>query len=184
MRCSLLTYVKILIAAACVLPVFLTASCSKDSSAEGLSVPFSHKTHVENYGIEDCGTCHKYDAYGTFKGLPTVGECIACHKGDGKLYSDDRKSNPRKKTMFDSYTAKDRLWESEVEDSKIYYYSHKIVMTSNIADGKTKVRCDLCHGDKASSSGKAKMKGEKLMEQCIYCHTSYKLNNDCTICHR
>ncbi|NLV67923.1 MAG: cytochrome c3 family protein, partial [Spirochaetes bacterium] len=96
MRYSLSTYIKACLAAACVLPVLLAASCAKDSKAEGLSVPFSHKTHVENYAISNCGTCHKYDEYGTFMGLPTVGECTECHKGDGKLFTDDRKSNPRK----------------------------------------------------------------------------------------
>lgn len=184
MKYSLLTYIKTCLAAACVLPVLLAASCSKESSAEGLTVPFSHKTHVENYKITDCGTCHKFDAYGTFKGLPTVGECTACHKGDGKLYSDDRTSNPRKKTMFDSYAANERLWKSKVEDEKLFYYSHKIAMTTNVADDKTRVRCDLCHADKAKSDAKAKTKGGDLMNQCIYCHTSYKLNNQCDVCHR
>ncbi len=184
MKYLLLSYRRICLSAACILPVLLAASCSQESRAEGLAVPFSHKTHVENYDIKDCGTCHKFDAYGTFRGLPSVAECTACHRGDGDTFTGDRKSNPRKKTMFDSYTAKDRLWESKVKDEKLFYYSHKIAMTSDITDARTIVRCDLCHGDKAATGGNAKIKGGALMEQCIYCHTSYKMNNQCDICHR
>jgi hypothetical protein len=184
MRYSLSTCIKACLAAVCVLPVFLTASCAKDAKSEGLAVPFSHKTHVENYNISDCGTCHKYNAYGIFMGRPTVGECTECHRGDGKLFTEDRKANPRKKTMFDSFTAADRLWKSKVADEQLYYYSHKIKMTTDLKEGSTRVKCDMCHADKAKTSGVSKTRGGKLMDQCIYCHDSFKLNSQCDVCHR
>ena len=29
-----------------------------------------------------------------------------------------------------------------------------------------------------------KISGEKLMKQCIECHTTFKMNNQCDVCHR
>lgn len=184
MKRSLSFFIKYGVISAWILLGISMTSCSKDSKAEGVTIPFSHKTHVENYAIKDCGTCHKYDVNGVFQGRPTVGECTACHNRGNDYYTDDRKSTPRKKTMFDSFTNKDRLWASHVENSDLFYYSHKAKMATTIADTTTRVRCDLCHGDKASSAGKANIKGEKLMEQCIYCHSALKMNNQCDVCHR
>ena len=179
------SFAKLFVILACILVVIAALSSGKVTRADkSVVIPFSHKSHVDNYGIKDCAECHKYDAYGVFKGLPSVGECTACHRGNGDLFSNDRKTNPRKKTMFDSYADKDRPWKSGVEDVKLFYYSHKISMATKMTDDTTRIRCDLCHGDKSGSTGKANVKGEKLMEQCIYCHTAFKLNNQCDVCHR
>lgn len=180
MKSSVIKYFVIL---ACVSMGLYTTSCKQANADEGKKIPFSHETHVQKYDIKDCGTCHKYDVTGVFKGLPSVGECTQCHRGNGDLFTDDRTKNPRKKTMFDGYTDKDRPWDSGKE-AEFFYYSHKVKVNTNVADEKTKLRCDLCHADKAISAGKPHVKGEKLMEQCIYCHTSYKLNNQCDVCHR
>lgn len=158
-----------------------TSSYNKSNQAEAVEkIPFSHETHMGKYNISDCGTCHKYDAQGTFRALPSIGECTACHDRNGELTTTDRMA-PRKKTMFDSYTDKDRPWISKLQDSGLVYYSHKAVLTTK-EDGSTKFRCEPCHGDRVNSSSTAK--GEKLMKQCIDCHTSFKMNNQCDICHR
>lgn len=162
----------------------IITSVSEGTSAKAVSVPFSHKTHVENYGIKDCGKCHKYSTTGVFRGIPTVGECVVCHKRGTELFSDDRKNNPRMKSMFDFYADKDKLWNSKIKDSEIFYYSHKRIMATDSGDNTTRVKCVLCHGDKVNSAITANTKGEKLMNQCIYCHTSFKLNNQCDVCHR
>lgn len=162
----------------------ITTSCknSKQAFADE-KISFSHRTHIDKYNIKDCGTCHKYDANKTFRGLPSIGECTVCHKRDGELTSTDHLT-PRKKTMFDSYTDKDRPWISHAEKPDLIYYSHKVFRTAQTSDGKTIFKCDPCHGDKASANGTAKLKSEKLMENCIECHTEYKLNNQCDVCHR
>jgi len=146
-------------------------------------ISFSHQTHVEKYNIKDCGTCHKYDANKTFRGLPSIGECTVCHDRNGELTSDDH-MKPRKKTMFDSYTDKDKPWDSRAKNQQLVYYSHKVALTTKLPDGKTKLRCEPCHGDKVSSTGTSRTEGEKLMKQCIECHTSFKLNDRCDVCHR
>lgn len=183
MKRPLLFFITVIIFL-CVFFGIMATSCNNTKQADAVEkIPFSHKTHVEYYNIKDCGTCHKYDAAGTFQGLPTVGECTTCHKRNIGLVSIDHKT-PRKKTRFDSNTDKDKPWISKAEKPELVYYSHKFEVNSKLTDSTTKLKCDLCHGDKASSDGTASIKGEKLMKQCIYCHTAFKMNNQCDVCHR
>jgi hypothetical protein len=178
-----LPFFRIAAISAVVIICIVAVSCrlKKDADA-AVEIPFNHKTHVETYRISDCGTCHKYNDSMMFRGLPSIGECTACHSRSGSLTSSDHMS-PRKKTVFDSYTDSDRPWNSKAKDQQLLYYSHKTALTK-VVDGKTVFRCEPCHGDKVSSSGTAHIKGGKLMDNCIECHTAYKLNNQCDVCHR
>ncbi len=178
-----LFFLKPLMILILVLMGFMATSCENTEQKNVVTeIPFSHKTHIEKYNIEDCGTCHKYDEYGTFRGLPAVEDCTVCHDRSAALTNTDHMT-PRKKTVFDSYTDKDSPWKSTSKDPELFYYSHKVVLTT-VVDGKKRFRCDSCHGDKVSSNGKANLKGEMLMKQCIECHTAFKMNNQCDICHR
>ena len=177
-----LFFIMSFIIVASVILGIITTSFIKAKEANAVEkLSFSHKTHIEKYNIKNCGACHKYDGQGTFRGLPTVGECTACHDRNGDITSKDHMT-PRKKTMFSSYTDKDRPWTSTAKDSELLYYSHKVVLTTTSGDGTTKFRCEPCHGDKVSSN--TTLKGEKLMKQCIECHTTFKMNNQCDVCHR
>lgn len=146
------------------------------------SIPFMHKTHVEKYGIKDCGTCHKYDEIERFQGLPTIGECTACHDRNGELTGKDHMT-PRKKTVFDSFADKDKPWAFRAKKPGLLYYSHKIVMSSKSEDVRLKSRCETCHGDKAGSTVIARVTGNLLMEQCMDCHDDFKIVNKCPVCH-
>ena len=145
-------------------------------------IPFRHKTHIENYNIDNCGTCHKYSEHGMFKALPSIGECTACHQRDGVTTGTDR-SLPRKKTIFDNYTDKDRPWVSQSEDQVNVYYSHKAALSETLADGTEKLKCDSCHLDKISSGEEPVLSGGKLMDKCIDCHNTFNMNNQCGVCH-
>lgn len=158
-------------------------SCADPAQAKSSkTIPFIHKTHVEKYRISDCGTCHKYDSIGRFKGLPTVGDCTACHNREGDVCNNDHMA-PRKKTIFDSFTDGDRPWAYKAQKPDLVYYSHKIVMSAKSEDIRLKTRCATCHGDKADSTGVAAMKGKPLMDQCIDCHEAFDIVNKCPVCH-
>ena len=180
MKRSLLFIMSFIIAASVILGIFTTSYNRAQQADAAEKISFSHKSHIEKYNIKNCGTCHKYDGQGTFRGLPTIGECTQCHDRNGSLTNADHMS-PRKKTIFDSYTDKDKPWTSNSKNPEIFYYSHKVVLTTT-EDGKKKLRCEPCHGDKVSSNKTAQ--SEKLMKQCIECHTTFKMNNQCDVCHR
>jgi hypothetical protein len=158
-------------------------ACNKIMQAEATSqIPFMHKTHVQKYGIDDCTVCHKYDENGRFKGIPTIGECTACHARDGAVTAHDHLT-PRKKTMFDSYKDTDRPWTSWSKQPDLVYFSHLAVMSAKYENGKSKVKCESCHGDKANAIDNRMIKGRMPMGQCMDCHTALKISNKCAVCH-
>jgi len=146
------------------------------------TIPFSHKSHIEKYDIKDCTTCHQYEANGRFKGIPTVGECTACHDRNAALTANDHMI-PRKKSMFDSYKDTDKPWTSWAKQPDLVYFSHKVVMTAKFEDGRMKARCGSCHGDKAKTMDTAMLSGKMLMGQCEDCHTALHISNKCAVCH-
>lgn len=170
-----------IIAASVFLGVITTSYNRANQADAAEKIPFSHATHIDKYNIKDCGTCHKYDGQGTFRALPSVGECTVCHDRNNALTNTDHMS-PRKKTVFDFYSDKDRPWASKAEDKQLVYYSHKVVLSTEMPDGKKHFRCEPCHGSKVSLKPVAR--GEKLMKECIECHTTFKMNNQCDVCHR
>ena len=168
----------------CIFYALSQKACNSAMEAEASKkIPFIHKTHVKQYGISDCTVCHQYDENGRFKGIPTIGECTSCHDRDGELTSNDR-SIPRKKSMFDSYKDTDKPWTSYAKQPDLVYFSHLAVMSAKHENGKPKVGCESCHGDKANSIDTGKIKGKMPMGQCMDCHTSLKISNQCTICHK
>lgn len=148
-------------------------------------IPFNHATHLTKYGAgPDCASCHGYHDNGRFKGLPTVGECTACHDRQGPDRSDDAaNATPLKKAIFASYKDTDRPWDSHAKQPDLVYFSHKVVMTAKYDDGRQKQRCGSCHGDKAKSTGTGRLKGKMLMGQCEDCHTALSISNKCAVCH-
>ena len=181
MKSSFLFFKPLMIVALVSLGI-LTTSCEVEKKADAVEkIPFSHATHIKKYNIKDCGTCHKYDEQKAFRGMPSIGDCTVCHDRNGALTTTDHMV-PRKKTMFNSYTDKESPWISKAEDKQLVYYSHKVALTKDMPDGSKHFRCTPCHGDKVSSNATAR--GEKLMKQCIECHTTFKMNNQCDVCHR
>ena len=85
-------------------------------------IPFSHKNHIQYWGVTDCTTCHGYYEDGRFKGLPSVAECTQCHDRNGSLTGTDH-TTPRKKTVFDSYKDTDRPWTAWAKQPDLVYFS-------------------------------------------------------------
>jgi hypothetical protein len=158
-------------------------SCDDVMQADAAkAIPFEHKTHIQKYDIKDCSTCHKYDENGRFLGIPTIGECTACHDRDASLTANDGLT-PRKKSMFDSYKDTDKPWTSWAKQPDLVYFSHKVVMTAKFEDGRLKAQCVQCHGDKAKSTDTSMMKGKMLMGECERCHDALNISNKCAVCH-
>lgn len=150
-------------------------------------IPFNHQSHIKNYGIKDCTTCHRYEGTkdgklvggnGRFLGTPSVGECTSCHVRDKAANSQIRRI-----ADFDSYKDEDRPWGSFAKQPDLVYFSHSVVMTAKFEDGRLKARCGSCHGDKLHSTNTKMIKGKMLMGQCMDCHTALHISNQCAVCH-
>ena len=137
-------------------------------------IPFNHKSHLTDYGT-DCQDCHGFYDDGRFKGIPTVGDCVACHSRDAD-YSGDRLT-PKRKAFFDDYEDSDVPWESYAKQPHLVFSSHQV----HDAAG---VRCASCHGDKENSMTTDKIRGKMPMGQCENCHDALGAINTCLVCHQ
>ncbi|HNR89879.1 MAG TPA: cytochrome c3 family protein [Spirochaetota bacterium] len=138
-------------------------------------IPFNHKSHITKYGAANCETCHGYYENGRFKGLPTVGECKACHTDNDAGKTPEQ---ARSKPFFANYKDGDRPWEAFAKQPDLVYFSHMAVMKN-----EKQARCSSCHGLKEDSMTTAKIKGKMPMGQCMDCHTALKISNACMVCH-
>ncbi len=145
-------------------------------------IPFNHITHIDKYGAS-CDDCHGYYDNGRFKGLPSVAECTVCHDRQGPSRGTDESIVPLKKPMFEKIKDTDRPWGAYAQQTDLVYFSHKVVMTAKFEDGRTKMICTNCHGNKAKSVGTEMLRGKLLMGQCEDCHTALSISNQCAVCH-
>jgi hypothetical protein len=118
-------------------------------------VPFSHKHHVGDDGI-DCRYCHNSVEKSAFAGMPTSETCMACHS---QLFSDAPMLAPVRESLA---TGKPLKW-NRVNDLPDYaYFDHSIHVSKGIG-------CSTCHGriDQMPLTRKAQT---LYMKWCIECH--------------
>jgi hypothetical protein len=118
-------------------------------------VPFSHKHHVGELGI-DCRYCHSSVETEAFAGIPPVSTCMTCHS---QLYTDQRMLAP----IVDSWRSGVALhWNRVHQLPDFVYFNHAI----HVAKG---VGCVSCHGrvDKMALTARV---APLSMKWCLDCH--------------
>ena len=110
-------------------------------------VPFSHKHHVGDDGI-DCRYCHATVETDAFAGIPPISTCMTCHS---QLYTDQAMLAPVVQS-----------WQRVHQLPGFVYFDHSI----HVAKG---VGCESCHGrvDRMALT----MRTQPLsMKWCLDCH--------------
>jgi Cytochrome c7 and related cytochrome c/Class III cytochrome C family len=118
-------------------------------------VPFSHKHHVGEIGI-DCRYCHDDVERAATAGVPAVAVCMTCHS---QLFDDA----PMLQPVRDAWRGKATLAWNRVDDLPDFvYFNHSI----HIAKG---VGCETCHGrvDRMPLTWRAH---SLSMRWCLRCH--------------
>jgi hypothetical protein len=118
-------------------------------------VPFSHKHHVGDDGI-DCRYCHSSVESSAFAGIPPLSTCMTCHS---QLYTDQ----PALAPVVNAFERNMPLhWQRVHHLPDFVYFNHSI----HIAKG---VGCASCHGeiDRMALTSKAK---SLTMGFCLDCH--------------
>lgn len=139
---------------------------SKDEAKK--EIPFSHRQHVRLESIQGCESCHAAREDGTFMTLPSVKNCTGCHS---------------ESDIFSGYKDTDIPWESYAKQKKNVYFPHKVVITAQFPDGRKKVNCFSCHGNKEDSWNSSMITGRMSMKQCVNCHETLNLSRKCMVCH-
>jgi cytochrome c7-like protein len=115
-------------------------------------VPFSHKHHVGDDGID----CHNSVETSAFAGMPTSETCMACHS---QLFTDSPMLAPLRQSIATNQPLK---W-NRVHDLPDYaYFDHSI----HVAKG---VGCSTCHG-RVDQMPLTRRVNTLYMKWCIDCH--------------
>jgi cytochrome c7-like protein len=118
-------------------------------------VPFSHKHHVGDDGI-DCRYCHNSVEKSAFAGMPTSETCMACHS---QLFTDAPMLAPVRQSLATNQPLK---W-TRVHDLPDYaYFDHSI----HVAKG---IGCSTCHGQ-VDQMPLTRRVNTLYMKWCIDCH--------------
>jgi hypothetical protein len=118
-------------------------------------VPFSHKHHVGDDGI-DCRYCHTSVEKSGFAGIPSTYVCMTCHS---QIWTEA----PLLQTVRDSLTTDTPIKWNRVNDLPDFvFFDHSI----HIAKG---VGCSTCHG--ALDEMPLTRRTQSLyMKWCLECH--------------
>jgi hypothetical protein len=118
-------------------------------------VPFSHKHHVGDVGL-DCRYCHASVETDAFAGIPPVSTCMTCHS---QLFTDQ----PALKPVVDSWRTGVALqWERVHQLPDFVYFDHSI----HVARG---VGCETCHG-RVDEMPLTRRVAPLSMKWCLECH--------------
>jgi len=119
------------------------------------SVPFSHKHHVADDGI-DCRYCHTTVETAAFAGVPPLSTCMSCHS---QLYT----QQPPLRPLIDAWEGGPALrWQRVHQLPGFVYFDHGI----HVAKG---VGCSSCHGqvDRMPLTWRS---ASLQMAWCLDCH--------------
>ena len=118
-------------------------------------VPFSHKHHVSDDGI-DCRYCHTSVEKSSYAGLPTTHICMSCHS---KLWLSSSMLEPVRASYA---TDKSLAWTRVNSVPDFVYFDHSIHVNKGIG-------CTTCHGTIAEMP--LTWRAQTLyMSWCLDCH--------------
>lgn len=140
-------------------------------------IPFNHNLHVAQ-GKMPCETCHEHAADRPHAGLPAIGVCMDCHKRITPKSAEGAAHIEGMRRL--SKEGGDLLWVRVYELPRHVYFSHQ--RHTEIAG----LECKTCHGDMAAlTAPPAHPIARTLqMDNCLACHESRGITNDCAACHR
>ena len=118
-------------------------------------VPFSHKHHVGELGI-DCRYCHTSVEESSFAGIPPTKTCMNCHS---QIWS----TSPMLEPVRESYRTDKSLRWTRVHDLPDFaYFNHSIHVNKGVG-------CNTCHGQ-VDRMPLVWQHASLQMEWCLDCH--------------
>ena len=134
-----------------------TSYVTEVHNARPQPVPFSHKHHVGELGI-DCRYCHSSVEVSSSAGMPPTQTCMACHS---QIWTGAAILEPVRASYRDSTPIS---WTRVNALPDFVYFNHSI----HVAKG---VGCTTCHGPVAEMN--ITWREQSLyMRWCLECHTA------------
>ena len=123
--------------------------------ARAQPVPFSHKHHVGDEGI-DCRYCHTSVERSSFAGIPSTKICMNCHS---QIWSESPALEPVRESFR---TGQSIEWTRVHNLPRFVYFDHSIHV-------KKGVGCTTCHGH-VDRMPLMWSENSLYMEWCLECH--------------
>ena len=123
--------------------------------AKDQPVPFSHKHHVGDDGI-DCRYCHTSVETSSFAGLPPTETCMSCHS---QIWTNAQLLEPVRESFR---TGKSLQWTRVHDLPDFVYFNHSIHVNKGIG-------CSTCHGRVDQMPLMFKV-NTLYMQWCVGCH--------------
>ncbi len=118
-------------------------------------VPFSHKHHVGDDGI-DCRYCHDSVEKSSFAGIPSTQVCMTCHS---QLWTETPALEPVRKSLA---TNQPLRWNRVNDLPDFVYFNHSM----HVANG---IGCSTCHGQ-IDQMPLTRRTQTLYMKWCLECH--------------
>jgi hypothetical protein len=123
--------------------------------AIGQPVPFSHKHHAAQLGI-DCRYCHDSVETSAYAGMPSTHTCMTCHS---QIWTQAPVLAPVRESLAGS---KPLEWQRVHNLPDFVYFNHSIHVNKGVG-------CSTCHGNVGEMP--ITWKDQTLyMQWCISCH--------------
>ncbi len=118
-------------------------------------VPFSHKHHVGDDGI-DCRYCHTSVEKSSFAGIPSTHVCMTCHS---QIWNDTPVLEPVRQSLA---TNRPLQWNRVNDLPDFAYFNHSIHISKGVG-------CSTCHGqlDQMPLTHRTQT---LYMKWCLECH--------------
>lgn len=118
-------------------------------------VPFSHKHHVADDGI-DCRYCHATVETSAFAGMPSTAVCMNCHS---QIWSDSPVLEPVRASYREGRPLR---WARVHNLPGFVYFDHSIHVNKGVG-------CSTCHG-RVDEMPLTYQAASLQMEWCLECH--------------
>ena len=138
-------------------------------------IPFDHRTHVEEVGL-DCAFCHRTADRGGTAGLPDVQQCMFCHIAvEPGSITRQQNAAPiaQHRGAWTDQQAIDWVRLHHVPDHS--RFPHDAHVQAGLA-------CETCHGDVGRMSRVVQARSLK-MGDCVACHQEMRAPTQCGACH-
>jgi hypothetical protein len=123
--------------------------------ARSQPVPFSHKHHVGDDGI-DCRYCHTSVENSSFAGIPPTKTCMSCHS---QIWADSPALAPVRNSFRDDQSIQ---WTRVHNLPGFVYFDHSIHVHKGIG-------CSTCHG-RVDMMPLTWRENTLYMDWCLECH--------------
>ncbi len=123
-------------------------------------IPFSHKHHVRDDGI-DCRYCHTSVEESSFAGIPPTKTCMNCHT---QIWADSPMLAPVRESFR---TGKSIEWTRVHNLPGFVYFDHSIHIHKGIG-------CSTCHG-RIDQMPLTWRENTLYMDWCLQCHRNPEL---------